>query len=132
MKALLVPNAPPYGTERCYNGLLLARSLAAKEAEVTVFLMADSVACAKAGQRVPPGYYNLGTMLKSVARKSKMLLCGTCLDARDLTRCRALRGRPAQHHGSARQPHPRRRPGAGVLSGNRGGSGRRGGARRLI
>ncbi len=55
MKILLILNDPPYGTERSFNGLRLAKTLAQKEAEITVFLMADAVACAKAGQKVPQG-----------------------------------------------------------------------------
>ena len=85
MKALLILNDPPYGTERSFNGLRLAKALQGKGAEVTVFLMADAVACAKAGQKVPQGYYNLELMVKSVARKGEVLLCGTCMDARGLT-----------------------------------------------
>jgi uncharacterized protein involved in oxidation of intracellular sulfur len=84
MKTLLILNDPPYGTERSYNGLRLARALS-KAAEVSVFLMADAVACAKAGQKEPQGYYNLELMVKSVARKGEVLLCGTCMDARGLT-----------------------------------------------
>jgi len=85
MKALLILNDPPYGTERSFNGLRLAKALQGKGAEVTVFLMADAVACAKAGQKVPQGYYHLELMVKSVARKGEVLLCGTCMDARGLT-----------------------------------------------
>ena len=85
MKILLILNDPPYGTERSFNGLRLAKALAGKGAEVTVFLMADAVACAKAGQKVPQGYYNLELMVRSVARKGEVLLCGTCMDARGLT-----------------------------------------------
>lgn len=85
MKTLLMLNDPPYGTERSYNGLRLAKALAGKGAEATVFLMADAVICAKAGQKVPKGYYNLELMVKSVARKGEVLLCGTCMDARGLT-----------------------------------------------
>ena len=85
MKTLLILNDPPYGTERSFNGLRLAKALAGKGAEVTVFLMADAVACAKSGQRVPQGYYNLELMVKSIARKGDVLLCGTCMDARGLT-----------------------------------------------
>ena len=84
MKTLLILNDPPYGTERSYNGLRLAKALS-KAAEVSVFLMADAVACAKAGQKVPQGYYNLELMVKSVARQGEVLLCGTCMDARGLT-----------------------------------------------
>ncbi len=85
MKTLLILNDPPYGTERSYNGLRLAKALAQKKAEVTVFLMADSVACARRGQKLPQGYYNLELMVKSVLRSGEVLLCGTCMDARGLT-----------------------------------------------
>ena len=85
MKTLLILNDPPYGTERSYNGLRLAKTLAGKGAAVTVFLMADAVACAKAGHKVPQGYYNLELMIKAVARKGEVLLCGTCMDARGLS-----------------------------------------------
>jgi uncharacterized protein involved in oxidation of intracellular sulfur len=46
--------------------------------------MADAVACAKAGQKVPQGYSNLELMVKAVARGGAVLLCGTCLDARGI------------------------------------------------
>ena len=36
---------------------------------------------ALAGQKVPQGYYNLEPMVKSVARKGDVLLCGTCMAA---------------------------------------------------
>jgi uncharacterized protein involved in oxidation of intracellular sulfur len=85
MKALLILNDPPYGTERSFNGLRLAKALAGKGAAVSVFLMADAVACAKAGQKVPQGYYNLELMVKGMARKGEVLLCGTCMDARAIT-----------------------------------------------
>ena len=84
MKTLLILNDPPYGTERSFNGLRLAKALAGKDAGVSVFLMADAVACAKAGQKVPQGYYNLELMIKAVVRKGEVLLCGTCMDARGL------------------------------------------------
>lgn len=92
MKSLLILNDPPYGTERSYNGLRLARTLLGKGAEVTVFLMADAVACAKSGQKVPEGYYNLELMVKSVVRKGEVLLCGTCMDARGLTNAELTEG----------------------------------------
>ena len=84
MNTLLILNDPPYGTERSYNGMRLAKALAGKGAEISVFLMADAVACAKAGQKVPQGFYNLELMVKAVARKGEVLLCGTCMDARGL------------------------------------------------
>jgi uncharacterized protein involved in oxidation of intracellular sulfur len=58
MKTLFILNDPPYGTERCYNALRLAQALLKTEPppEVSVFLMADAVACAKTGQTTPDGY----------------------------------------------------------------------------
>ena len=88
MKALFILNDPPYGTENCYNALRLAHALLKNNAqtEITVFLMADSVLAAKSGQKTPDGYYNIERMLKRVlAGSGKVLLCGTCMDARGLT-----------------------------------------------
>ncbi len=86
MKILFIFNDPPYGTERVYNALRLAQALLKKEqTEVIVFLMADSVVAAKAGQKTPDGYYNVERMLKRVlAGNGKVFLCGTCMDARGL------------------------------------------------
>ncbi len=87
MRTVLVLNDPPYGTERTYNGLRLALNLLQKEEglELTVFLMGDAVTSARAGQKTPDGYYNVERMLKGVvARKGRVLLCGSCMDARGL------------------------------------------------
>ncbi len=86
MKYLFILNDPPYGTERCFNALKLAQALlkTEPEPEVTIFLMADAVVCAKAGQITPNGYYNLERMIKGVLRQAKVVLCGTCMDARGL------------------------------------------------
>jgi len=86
MKAAIIINDPPYGTEHVYNALRLTHALQKKEHEVTVFLMADAVTAAKAGQKTPDGYYNVERMLRRVlAGKGQVLLCGTCMDARGMT-----------------------------------------------
>ena len=95
MKVLFIVNDPPYGTERVYNALRLAHALLKKEPQtaVTVFLMADSVVAAKAGQKTPDGYYNVERMLKRVlAGNGKVLLCGTCMDARGLDEAGLMTG----------------------------------------
>lgn len=85
MKTLFILNDPPYGTERCYNALRLARALADKGAAVRVFLMGDAAACAHKGQKVPAGYYNVADMLGAVARRGgEIAACGTCMDARGI------------------------------------------------
>ena len=86
-KTLIILNDPPYGTERSYNGLRLAGSLSRRNGEtVKVFLIGDAAACAKRGQNVPPGYYNVEAMLhKVIAHHGEIGVCGTCLDARGMT-----------------------------------------------
>lgn len=84
MKTLFIINDPPYGSERLYNGLRLAHALIKHDHEVIVFLMADAVIAAKTGQKTPDGYYNAERMVKRVISKGKVLLCGTCMDARGL------------------------------------------------
>lgn len=88
MHSLFILNHPPYGTEHCYNALRLASALLKNrpDGELTLFLMADAVLAAKAGQKTPDGYYNVERMLKRVlSGKGQVLLCGTCMDARGLT-----------------------------------------------
>ena len=85
MKTLFILNDPPYGTERSYNGLRLARALAKQpDQQVKVFLMGDAVACAKGGQKVPEGYYNAADIVKMVAAAGEVGLCGTCMTARGI------------------------------------------------
>ena len=87
MKILIILNDPPYGTERSYNGLRLAGSLAKQEGvEVKLFLLGDAASCAKKAQNVPQGYYNIEIMLKGVTRsQGEIGVCGTCMDARGIT-----------------------------------------------
>jgi uncharacterized protein involved in oxidation of intracellular sulfur len=91
---LFVLNDPPYGTERSYNGLRLAGSLAKREGEtVRVFLVGDAASCAKSGQKVPQGYYNIELMLGSIARRGgEVGVCGTCMDARGITEVELAEG----------------------------------------
>src|SRR3989304_4884007 len=93
-KTLFILNDPPYGTERSYNGLRLARSLSTRDGEeVQVFLIGDAPTNAKAGQKVPQGYYNLEVMLRSVATHGGDIgVCGTCMDARGITETELVEG----------------------------------------
>ncbi|MDP2794895.1 MAG: DsrE family protein [Sulfurisoma sp.] len=88
MKTLFILNDPPYGTERSYNALRLARNILKKgdgQVEIRMFLMGDAAACAKAGQKVPAGFYNIGDMLGMVIRGGGEIgVCGTCMDARGM------------------------------------------------
>ncbi len=86
MNYLVILNDAPYGTERSYNGLRLAGSIAKQEGEtVSVFLIGDAASCAIGGQTTPNGYYNIERMLKALAAKGSQIgICGTCMDARGI------------------------------------------------
>ncbi|HQU69694.1 MAG TPA: DsrE family protein [Albidovulum sp.] len=95
MKHLPILDDPPCGTERSYNGLRLAIALPKYDpaALVTVILMADAVVCAKAGQKTPGGFYNLERMPGRVpSAEGRVMLCGTCMDARGLTQDEIIPG----------------------------------------
>ncbi len=86
MQVLIIIQDPPYGSERAYQALRMADALLRMEddLDLTVYLTADGVACAKAGQVTPQGYYNVERMLKPVLRKGMVLACRRCLEARGL------------------------------------------------
>jgi len=87
MKTLFILNDAPYGSERSYNGLRLAGTLSKAEGEeVKMFLIGDAASCAKGGQKVPEGFYNIQLMLGRVLRnRAEVGVCGTCMDARGIT-----------------------------------------------
>lgn len=93
---LFILNDPPYGTERSYNALRLARNLLKKAdgaVALQVFLLGDAVACAKAGQKVAQGFYNIADMLAMVARAGATVgACGTCMDARGIAEGELIAG----------------------------------------
>jgi uncharacterized protein involved in oxidation of intracellular sulfur len=86
MKTLLILNDPPYGTERSYNGFRLARALAKHDDnETRLFLLGDAALCAKAGQKVPEGYYNIEFLAQSILKRGGQIgICGACMVARGL------------------------------------------------
>jgi len=55
--------------------------------------MADAVTAAKANQSVPKGYYNTEHMLNRVlSAGGRVLVCGTCMNARGLVNDELLIG----------------------------------------
>jgi uncharacterized protein involved in oxidation of intracellular sulfur len=86
-KVVIIINDAPYGSEKAYNGLRIANQINKDypETEVVIFLIADGVNCAIPNQNTPNGYYNIERMLKlSTNKGTKLLLCGSCLEARGL------------------------------------------------
>jgi uncharacterized protein involved in oxidation of intracellular sulfur len=86
MKYLAIFHDPPYGSERTYNGLRLVLSLSRQQdVALKLFLMGDSVLCAKSGQKVPSGFYNVQIMLEGILKRGASVgICGTCADARGI------------------------------------------------
>ena len=86
MQYLIILNDPPYGSERSYNGLRLATSLAKSEGTgISIFLIGDAASCTVTGQTTPNGYYNIERMLKLLAAKGAQVgVCGSCMDARGI------------------------------------------------
>jgi uncharacterized protein involved in oxidation of intracellular sulfur len=86
MHLLFIIHDAPYGSERPYQALRLADALikVEPELELTIYLTADAVGCAKTGQDTPQGYYNIERMLKPLARNQSVMACRTCMSARGL------------------------------------------------
>ena len=94
MQMLIIIHDPPYGSERPYQALRLADALLKIEDELdlTVYLTADAVLCAKTGQDTPDGYYNVERMLKPILRKGSVMACRMCMAARGLTGADLMEG----------------------------------------
>jgi uncharacterized protein involved in oxidation of intracellular sulfur len=69
---LFIINDAPYGDERPYNALRLAYNLTKQENQVSAFLVADGVFCAKKDQKTPNGYYNIERLIKALSRRGRV------------------------------------------------------------
>lgn len=85
MHTLFILNESPYANEKSFNALRLAKALAAVGDQISIFLMADAVYCAKTAQDVTKGHLNIGQMLEGLLQSSDILMCSACMDARGLT-----------------------------------------------
>ncbi len=84
MKYLFIFNDSPYGSQRTYNGLRWAVSLARKT-PVRVFFFGDGVTAALAGFNPAHADYNPQEMLAAIAATgAEIAACGTCLESRGL------------------------------------------------
>jgi uncharacterized protein involved in oxidation of intracellular sulfur len=83
---LFILNDAPYASERDYNALRLATSLAAaQDHAVEVFLLGDGVCAAVANQPVPEGAHDIAWMLRRLAAAgSRIQCCRTCMEARGI------------------------------------------------
>jgi uncharacterized protein involved in oxidation of intracellular sulfur len=85
----LILTTAPYGDEKIWNALRLARALTVgtDKMKVNIFLIGDAVTAAKKGQKPPEGFYNLGMMLKElIDQGSPVVACRTCVNARGVAK----------------------------------------------
>jgi len=83
---LFIFNDSPYGSQRTYNGLRLATSIARKGSGVVIFLLGDGVTAAVARQNPADASYNTQEMLRVLAANGvSVSACTTCLQARGIT-----------------------------------------------
>jgi uncharacterized protein involved in oxidation of intracellular sulfur len=85
-KILILITEPPYGNEKPWNALRLARTLLDKKGvKLSVYLLGDAVIAAKKGQNTPAGSFNIGKMLTLLANKGVPIsLCITCQESRGI------------------------------------------------
>jgi len=84
-RILIIINDAPYGTEKPWNALRLAKALIIEKQSVSICLVGDGVLLAKKGQKPPKGFYNLGEMLvELISLGAEAKACRTCTDARGL------------------------------------------------
>ncbi|HVN18271.1 MAG TPA: DsrE family protein [Dongiaceae bacterium] len=84
MKYLFILNDSPYGSERTYNALRLARSLSTSHTEVAVFLLGDGVVTGLRRQSPADASYNVQEMLRMLGPSVSIAACRTCLEARGI------------------------------------------------
>ncbi len=86
MNYLFILNDHPHETERDYNALRLATSLAVNaENTVHLFLLGDGVCAAVRGQSTPEGKHDIEWMLKRLAAGGTQAgVCRTCMEARGI------------------------------------------------
>jgi uncharacterized protein involved in oxidation of intracellular sulfur len=92
----IIVNERPYENDRAWNGIRLAGNIAKETSEkVRLFFIGDGVWSALEDHDVPQGIaYNLENMLKEMleAGSVEMMVCGTCLNMRQIARERVLPG----------------------------------------
>jgi len=85
-RTLIIINDAPYGTEKPWNALRLAKALITQKLSISICLVGDGVSLAKKGQKPPKGFYNLEEMLEElISLGADVKACSTCTNARGLT-----------------------------------------------
>ena len=89
----MIINDAPYGIEKPWNALRLAKALLVVKQKINIFLMGDAVGLAKKDQQTPTGYYNLAQMLGELAALgAEVRACGTCVNSRGIKEAELVEG----------------------------------------
>lgn len=84
-KYVFILNDSPYSSQRSYNALRLAGTLANSETQTTIFLLGDGVVNGLRRQAPADASYNVQEMLRALKRqKVSVGACRTCLEARGI------------------------------------------------
>lgn len=92
---VIIVNSAPYGDEKVWNALRLARALVSTSIgiKVNIFLLGDAVMAAKKGQKTPQGYYNLEKMVAELMQLGASVnVCGTCINSRGIVETDLVEG----------------------------------------
>ena len=67
-----------------WNAFRLSSTARSEGVDVRLFLVGDSVASAKIGQKIPEGFYNMEMLTAILNKGVEVMACGTCINARGL------------------------------------------------
>ncbi|MCK4593090.1 DsrE family protein [bacterium] len=93
MRIFIIVTNPPYGNETTRSALRIARRMWKNpDTKIAIFLMADSVYCARKGEKFAEGVYSdeLGhtfsapRMLAAIMDTAEVFACGTCMGERNM------------------------------------------------
>lgn len=86
MKILFILNDSPYSSQRSYNGLRLALSMAkSQQTRLRVFLFGDGVICGLSQPAPLSAFYNVQELLNGLAQRNAQIgACKTCLEQRGI------------------------------------------------
>jgi uncharacterized protein involved in oxidation of intracellular sulfur len=87
MNVLVILNDSPHSSQRSYNGLRLALSLAkSSSTSMNVFLFGDGVICGLGQPQPLNAFYNVQELLNGLAQRgARIAACKTCLEQRGIS-----------------------------------------------
>ena len=95
-KILIIINDSPYGAEKAYNALRMAKTLQEEplgEVDVKIFLVSDGVYCGLINQEADNNNYDIEKMLKTVIKNGgEVKTCSGCAKSRGIYELQFIEG----------------------------------------